>query len=109
MSEKEEYIRIANIIVTCTDLSVAALDMGVDPVVLGCFAVSMAEGCEPESVRDSIEAMFGDDPSTTVIHAAALVAVAERYNRSGDGEALRDFLAEMMAKMRLYRASATAH
>lgn len=109
MSEKAEYIRIANIIVTCTDLSVAALDMGVDPVALGCFAVSTAEGVEPESVKDSIEAMFGDDTATAVIQAAALVCVAERYNRSGDGEALRDFLSEMVAKMRLYRARATAH
>lgn len=109
MSEKAEYIRIANIIVTCTDLSVAALVMGVDPVALGCFAVSTAEGCEPESVKDSIQAMFGDDTATAVIQAAALVCVAERYNRSGDGEALKNFLAEMMTKMHLYRASATPH
>lgn len=109
MSEKAEYLRIANIIVTCTDLSVAALDMGVDPVALGCCAVSMAEGCEPESVKDSIDAMFGDDTATTVIEVAALVAVAARYNRSASPEALRDFLSEMVAKVRLYRARATAH
>ena len=72
MSEKAEYLRIANIVATCAHLSVAALDMGVDPVALGCCAVSTAEGCEPESVKDSIDAMFGDDTATTVIETAAL-------------------------------------